>query len=243
MNFDKILIGISKIKVANDDISGNSDKILYSFDKMIKGDQIKFSSGVRIIPYEQFILAIDKNEIEEILVELFEKNILLLNTDEGSRVSFEKYEKITLNNYEDIIKKYFREKELIYINIAKFEQNLIKVMVKITEERSKKIEIKTNELGDNIQNFSRDIMVIMSLFIAIIGFVTTNNNVYNIISHYDIKRQILTVLSANLAVAYVITTVFVLIDSIVSFSSDKSKVRTIWIWMTIFMGFIILFLK
>lgn len=94
---------------------------------------------------------------------------------------------------------------------------------------------KVRKIKNNIDNFNRDIMVIMTLFIAAIGFVTTNTSVYKMIEKYSLGRQLFTILVSNFSLVYIIFTIFVCIDHVVSFN-NKSSIKNSWFNMTLIMA-------
>lgn len=93
-------------------------------------------------------------------------------------------------------------------------------------KEQKKLINELQNLKNNMQNMDKNMMVIMTLFIAVIGFMTTNINVYQILKNYTIRRQLITIFMVNFILIYIISTIFIFIDYIVSFNDSKKTLET-----------------
>lgn len=123
--------------------------------------------------------------------------------------------------------------DLINANITKFFKNEILIRLKYLEnkmqvyllEKAEKLSEENNKLFEKVNNYTKNIITTMGLFVSIVALISTNVSVVaNEISNINI-------ISMNLSILLVITTIFFFINMI--FVDKKQQESNINIYIFI----------
>lgn len=114
--------------------------------------------------------------------------------------------------------------------------------IKQQQKETQKLRKLLSSNSEEIRKITRDIMVIMTLFVTIIGFTGVNTNVYSIIKYYSPLRQLETILFSNFSLVYIIVIIFILINSVIPDNKKNELLNSSFKWMTIAMVIIIVIL-
>lgn len=232
MEFNEIILCLSKIEEYSSEEEGIlTNTKFYNFYRMMYPFKHEYAK-MNIIRYDIFASIFEGKDLNKILKKLFDQNILILEVDEATDEKIRRKDCGNTNNFiKELIAKKISSKGNIIISITRFNEKLVRILARKTIKDIERLEDVYQNVEGTLQTFNRDIMVIMTLFITAAGLISVNANVFDIIETYGIGRQLLTIMIANFSLIYVIFTIFVCIDHIVSFNK-KSPIKEIWFNMT-----------
>lgn len=152
---------------------------------------------------------IDEAEIQSTLIELYSYDYIIICENRNINKNWDKY----LGKSKEEIKARFqnllREKNLIYLNL--YQNDISDFLLDQVEN----LQNKSTEILNKIQDYNKNILTIMALFVSIVALLTANVSALG-------NLTALGIIAMNLSLIISIVIIFLLINNIVGNANSRT---------------------
>ena len=172
---------------------------------------------------------IDETAIQSTLIELYFNNYIIICKNKNENKYFDKYSEQLDEEIKTRVLDLFNEKNLIYLNL--YQNDIPDFLL----DQVQNLQKENKEILNKIQNYNKEILTIMALFVSIVALLTSNVSAIGNLTAIGI-------ITMNISLVISILIIFLMINNIIGKESSKLTNNIISIISIIILAIILLLL-